>query len=540
MTQSKHGTIVARRQRATRQNAATSLTQQTATLTLASSAGTASSTTTQSRTAAEEASPRATLQSTAPNKWTVAAIVATGVFMATLDSSIVNISLPAIAHYFGIGLSGAIEWVVIAYLVVTAATLLTIGRLADMIGRKSIWSAGLVIFTIGSALCGVSPSLGWLIAARGFQGLGGALLMAISPAMLTSAFPPQERGRALGFNAVVVALGVSAGPTLGGIITESLSWRWIFFVNIPIGIIAFIATQRWLTEKRSYSHSRFDPIGAVLLGVGLAALTLGLSFGQEWGWGSPGLIATLLIAVVAIGSLLAIEPHITQPLIDFSLFRNRLFASANVTLVLSFLALFAVSFMLPFYLEELRGFSTLKAGLFLTPLPLTIAVVAPISGSLADKIGTRWLATTGLTLACFGLFFISQLDAQSSAFDIIWRLMLTGAGQGLFQSPNNSALMGSAPRERQGVASGFLATGRVVGQGISVALAGAIFASLGGAAAGAQLAAIDALHGRDSTQPRVVALQHTFAVAFHSAFIVCACIAAFGVITAMTRGKEAR
>src|SRR6266446_5751272 len=181
------------------------------------------------------------------NKWAVLAIVAVGVFMATLDSSIVNISLPTIAHYFGVPLNGAVEWVTIAYLVAVAGTLLTIGRLADMIGRKPIWVIGLVIFTLGSAICGVASSLGMLIAARAFQGLGGALLMSISPVMLTSAFPARERGRALGLNAVVVALGVSAGPTLGGIITDHLTWRWIFFVNVPIGIIGVIASIRVLT-----------------------------------------------------------------------------------------------------------------------------------------------------------------------------------------------------------------------------------------------------------------------------------------------------
>src|SRR3984893_5569741 len=208
------------------------------------------------------------------NKWAVLAIGAIGVFMATLDTSIVNISLPTIAHYFGVPLSGAIEWVIIAYLVVIAGVLLTIGRLADMIGRKPIWVAGLIIFTTGSAICGASVSLGMLIAARALQGLGGAFIMSIAPAMLTSAFPASERGRALGLNAVIVALGVSAGPTLGGIITENFSWRWIFYVNIPLGIIGIIATLRVLRESGSRGEGRFDPIGAILLAMGLVGLTL--------------------------------------------------------------------------------------------------------------------------------------------------------------------------------------------------------------------------------------------------------------------------
>jgi EmrB/QacA subfamily drug resistance transporter len=466
------------------------------------------------------------------NKWAVLAIVAIGVFMATLDSSIVNISLPTIAHYFGTALTGAVEWVIIAYLVVIAGVLLTIGRLADMIGRKPIWVAGLIIFTLGSAISGASVSLSMLIAARALQGLGGALIMAISPAMLTSAFPPQERGRALGMNAVIVALGVSIGPTLGGIITENFTWRWIFYVNVPIGIIGIIATLRVLTERFHRNPGRFDPWGALLLAIGLVALTAGLSFGQEWGWTSPLLICTLVISVIASVLLVIVEHRVSDPIIKFSLLQNRVFLSANVSLILSFLALFAVSFMLPFYLEELRNFSTEQAGLLLTPLPLTIAVLAPFSGALADRIGTRWLAAGGLTLACIGLVFISQLNAQSSVWDIIWRLALTGVGQAMFQSPNNSALMGAAPRGQQGIASGFLATGRVMGQSLSVALAGAIFASFGGATAGLLLVS------HHAAPAQIAALQQTFTNGFHAAFLTSAAIAAFGILTSLVRGRE--
>ncbi|HEU5441807.1 MAG TPA: MFS transporter [Ktedonobacterales bacterium] len=471
-------------------------------------------------------------------KWTVLAIVAVGVFMSTLDSSIVNISLPAIAHYFGVALGGAVEWVIIAYLVIIAAVLLTIGRLADLLGRKPIWATGLIIFTLGSALCGAAPSLELLVAARAFQGLGAALLFAVSPAMLTTAFPPHERGRALGLNAVVVALGVSAGPTIGGILTDQLTWRAIFYVNVPLGIAGTIATVKFLTERRPHGHARFDPAGALLLAIGLASLTLGLSFGQEWGWTSPALIASLAGAAVALVAMVVVERYAASPIVNFGLLKDRVFASANVSLVLSFLALFAVSFMLPFYLEELRGFSTQDSGFLLTPLPLTIAVIAPFSGTLADRIGTRWLAATGLAVACVGLVLISQLGPSSSLPDIIWPLVITGFGQGLFQSPNNSALMGAAPAGQQGTAAGFLATGRVVGQSVSVALAGAVFASLGGAAAGHRVAMLRAAGAGDAGQ--IAALQQTFTYGFQATFLVCAVVAAIGVFTSLVRGKEQR
>jgi EmrB/QacA subfamily drug resistance transporter len=467
-------------------------------------------------------------------KWAVLGIVAIGVFMATLDSSIVNISLPSIARYFGVPLNGAVSWVIIAYLVATAGILLTAGRLADMIGRKAVWVGGLILFTGSSALCGLAPSLGFLIAARTLQGLGGALLMSVSPAMLTTAFPARERGRALGLNSVIVSLGVSVGPTLGGLITAYFTWRWIFYVNVPVGIIGLILTLRVLTERLHRNPGRFDPWGAALLAIGLAGLTAALSFGQELGWGSPALIALLIVGMLALIALPFVEMRVPNPIIDLSLFRRRVFVSANLSLVLSFLALFAVSFMMPFYLEQLRNFPTEEAGLLLTPLPITIACIAPLSGSLADKIGSRWLAAVGLAICCVGLVFISQLNAQSSIFDIIWRLVLTGAGQALFQSPNNSALLGSAPREQQGSAAGFLATGRTMGQSVSVALAGAIFAGLGGSTAGAILASGHA-HGAQAS-----ALQQTFAHSFQITFLVCAAIAFIGVFTSLVRGKEER
>lgn len=488
--------------------------------------------------AQQDATPQAQQQKTQDDgqehasKWAIFSIVAIGVFMATLDSSIVNISLPSIARDFGVPLNGAIEWVIISYLVVTAAILLTAGRLSDMVGRKAIWTIGLFVFTAGSALCGAATSLGFLVAARAAQGLGGALLFSASPAMITNAFPAHERGRALGLNAVTVALGVSVGPPLGGVITAYLTWRWIFYVNVPIGIIGILLTLRVLTEKLHRNPGKFDPIGAVLLGVGLASLTAALSFGQELGWFSPIFIAGIVIGVVALGLIPFVEHRVANPIIDLKLLRNRVFLSANMSLVLSFLALFAVSFLMPFYLEQLRGFPTQIVGLLLTPLPIMIAIIAPFSGSLADRFGsTRWLASGGLAIACVGLILLSQLNAHSSVFDIIWRLVITGAGQALFQSPNNSALLGSAPPEQRGSASGFLATGRVMGQSLSVALAGAIFASLGGSAAGL---AIQKHMGNLST------LQQTFTISFRTALLVCACIAATGVFTSLVRGGGER
>jgi EmrB/QacA subfamily drug resistance transporter len=466
-------------------------------------------------------------------KWTMFSLVAIGIFMATLDSSIVNISLPIIARNFGVPLSGAVEWVIIAYLVATAAVLLTAGRLADMIGRKIVWTAGMILFTIGSACCGLAPSLGLLIAARTVQGVGGALLMSIGPAMLTSAFPAHERGRALGINAITVALGVSIGPILGGIITASLSWRWIFYVNVPIGLIGLVATLLVLKERIRLNAGRFDPLGALLIAVCMAGLTSGLSFGQELGWTSPLILAFLLAGIFTLIALPFVERRVRNPVIVLSLLRNRVFNSSIVSLLLSFLALSVATFLMPFYFEQLRSFSTIQSGMLLTPIPITLALIAPLSGSLADRIGSRWLTAGGLFIACIGLVLMSQLNEHSSLFDIVWRMILTSMGQGLFQAPNNSALLSSAPPDMQGSASGFMATARVMGQSLSVALAGAIFVGLGGATAGSTLAT-------HASNLQHISYQHTFDTAFQAAFLVCAALAAIGIGASLVRGKEER
>src|SRR2546421_8720011 len=247
------------------------------------------------------------------NKWVVLTLSGTATFMTTLDSSIVNIGLPSIAHAFGVPLSGNIEWVLIGYLVVIAAVLLTFGRLADMLGRKPLFLAGLAVFTFGSAVCGAAPSLGTLIAARCFQGLGAAAILCVNVAMITRSFPAAERGRALGINAVLIALGVSAGPTLGGILTQALSWRWIFYVNLPIGALALLAAWCLLTERYHLEPQSFDMPGAALLATGLAALTLGLSFGQEWGWSSLRFLGSIGISVAALARSACVERRGAAP-----------------------------------------------------------------------------------------------------------------------------------------------------------------------------------------------------------------------------------
>ena len=454
--------------------------------------------------------------------------------MTTLDASIVNIGLPAIAHAFKTPLDGAVEWIIICYLVMIGGLLLTFGRLSDIIGRSPIWMAGLVVFAIGSAACGAAPSLGPLIAARALQGLGGALIFSTSTAILSGAVPEAQRGHALGWGAVAIALGASAGPTIGGFLTAYETWRWIFYVNVPIAILAIVATLRLLPPRIEHGGGKFDPWGASLLAIALAALNLGLSLGQGWGWSSPRTLGTLLIGAASLAGGILAEQRSTDPIIDLQLFKNRVFISAVASLVCAMLALFAIGFLLPFYSEQLRGFPTRRTGLLLTPYPVAMAIVAPFAGALSDRIGSRWLAPLALAITALALLLLTQLDATTPTSAMAWRLALAGAGLGLFQAPNTSALMSAAPESEQGMASGVFATARITGQALSVAVAGAVFASLGGPAAGSAMA------GTPVGDPARPALEAEFLHAFHAALGTCAAFAALGAVAALFRGEERR
>ncbi|HEX4682447.1 MAG TPA: MFS transporter [Gemmatimonadaceae bacterium] len=459
----------------------------------------------------------------------VVALVCLGLFMTTLDSSIVNIGLPPIARAFDSPLDGAVEWIIICYLVTIGGLLLTFGRLSDIIGRSPVWLVGLIVFTIGSALSGAASSLGMLIAARALQGIGGALIFSTSAALLTDAVPKTQQGHALGWGAVATAVGASAGPTVGGFLTAYASWRWIFYVNVPIALVAVLASLRLLPPVIQHGGEKFDPWGAALLAIALSSLTAGLSFGQEWGWASARSLAVLSIGVVSLVGGTFAERRASAPIIDLRLFTNRTFLSAVVSLLCAMLALFAVGFLFPFYDEQLRGFSTNHTGLLLTPYPVAMAIVSPVAGALSDRVGSRWLAPLALAVTAVALLLMTQLDTTSTTLAIAWRLALAGAGLGLFQAPNTSALMSAAPDAEKGMASGVFATARITGQALSIAVAGAVFAGLGGAAAR------DALAVTAGTAANRHALETVFLHGFRAAFATCAGFAALGALAALFR-----
>jgi MFS family permease len=331
-------------------------------------------------------------------------------------------------------------------------------------------------------------------------------------------------------NALIVSLGTTAGPTLGGLITESLGWRWIFFVNVPLGLIGLLVAHRIFAFRGGARARPFDLRGAVAFGLGLASLSLGLSFASEWGWTSPPLILTLVVALVALGTVIVVDRRRRDPLVDLGQLFSRPIGLPLASFLFSILALFAVGFLLPFYMEELRGLTPLAAGLVLTPYSLGLAVAAPISGRLADRGHGLWLGSVGLGLAALGLILLAQIGTSTTFPEIALWLTVSGIGQGLFLSPNSNAIMGAVPADRSGTASGLIATTRVVGQAMSVAIAGAIFIGLGGAAAGATLAAGGAAGSSAET-----ALQGTFIAAMHAALLVSGLLAATGAVLSLAR-----
>lgn len=415
--------------------------------------------------------------------WWILISVGVGTFMSALDGSVVNTVLPVIREQFASDIA-AIEWVVVIYLLVISGLLLSFGRLGDLYGHKPVYLAGFVIFTLSSALCGFAQSAGMLVFSRGVQAFGAAMLMANSPAILTKSFPASQRGRALGLQATMTYLGLTVGPSLGGWLAHSFSWRSVFYINLPVSLLAFWLGTRFIPRELAQgsaaagSRERFDIPGALTFLAGLVALLLGLNQGHAWGWSSAPILGLLAAAVILLLVFVLIERRVSFPMLDLSLFRRPLFSISVSSALLNYIAIYSIIFLMPFVLIQARGMNSAQAGLLLTAQPLVMAIVAPVSGSLSDKIGSRIPTMLGMFFLAVGLALLSQIGPQSPTWFIALGLSVSGLGTGIFVSPNTSALMGSAPRNRQGIASGMLATARNVGMVLGVGLAGAILTTL--------------------------------------------------------------
>lgn len=408
-------------------------------------------------------------------KWWVLLSVAMGIFLSTIDGSIVNVSLPTLEEVFNTSFA-TVQWVVVSYLLVVTSLMLGVARLADMIGKRRIYLSGMVVFTIGSLLCGIAPSIGFLIGFRAFQGLGAVMMQALGMAIVTEAFPPTERGRALGISGTIVSLGISIGPTIGGLLIGSVGWRWIFLVNLPVGIVGFSLARRYIPDWRPPGGQRFDGVGAALLFGALICLAIGLTFGPTRGWQSPEITTLLIGALAGFLIFLMVEMRLREPMVDLRLFRDSLFSISLLTGFLVFVVL-AGLFIMPFYLERVKGYDPQQVGLFLVVVPVALGVTAPVAGSLSDRYGSRGISLLGLVIVVGACLSVASLETNTSAVGYIARLLPLGLGAGLFQSPNNSAIMGAAPRERLGMASGLLSLSRTMGQVTGLPLMGALFAS---------------------------------------------------------------
>jgi len=349
--------------------------------------------------------------------------------------------------------------------------------------------------------------------------LGGAMLLANAPAILTKSFPAAQRGQALGLQSTMTYLGLTVGPSLGGWLTSQFSWRAVFYINVPVGLFALWLSLRVIPRDAATENTeRFDAAGAFTFMAGLVALLLGLNQGHAWGWTFAPTLALLASAVILLGVFLFIERRVASPMLDLSLFRTRVFSASTASAVLNYICLYTVLFLLPFYLIQARGLDPAQAGLILTAQPIIMAIAAPISGTLSDRIGARLLSTSGMAIIAVGLFLLSRLGPQAPLGNVALGLAVVGLGTGMFVSPNTSALLGAAPLHRRGIASGILATARNVGMVLGVGLAGAIFTTVQaqGQALGSPTATFDGIH---------------------MGFLVAVGVAIAGALTSAVRGR---
>jgi EmrB/QacA subfamily drug resistance transporter len=397
--------------------------------------------------------------------------------MIMLDNTVVNVALPSIQRDLGIGLT-ELEWTVNAYALTFAVLMLSGGKLADFLGRRRVFLIGLVIFTLSSLVCGLATTGETLIGARTIQGVGAALMMPATLSIISATFPPHQRGMAIGIWAGVSAMALAIGPLIGGLITEHIDWSWIFFVNVPIGILGLIVGRLVIKESRDTSaEQRLDIPGLLASAIGLFALTFALIEANSYGWTDPLIIGLFALSAVALAAFVMLELHQRSPMLDLSLFRSSTFAGANVVALLVTLAMFGVFFFMSIYMQNVLGYSATKTGAAFLPMTILIILIAPIAGKSSDRIGSRALMTAGMLCLSASLVLFSRLGLDSTFWDIFPGLVVGGFGMALVMTPMTAAALGAVPVEKSGVGSGVLNTFRQVGGALGIAVMGAIVAS---------------------------------------------------------------
>ena len=456
---------------------------------------------------------------TSEQRWIVGS-VSFAAFMCTLDSSIVNISLPTIARFFNVG-TGAVSWVILAYLLAIVALLLPAGKLGDTWGQKRTFLLGYSLFTAGSLLCGVSPSLAFLIAARCFQGMGSALLITSAYAIVPRFMPKEATGWAFGLLATASALGVTCGAPLGGFITGFFSWRWIFLINVPVGVMAILAANRSIPAEAvrpgTGGLARFDIPGAALGAAGLLSLLLALNLGQELGWTSAPILAAFGAAAVLLPVFLLWERRRPEPSFDLRLLADRQFRAGVLASGMAYMAYAGNNFMMPFYLELGKRLTTQWVGPVMMVLSVVMMAVGPNAGRLSDRIPPKYLTTSGMFLA------MASFTAFSLSFPLpglvvpVAYLVLMGISFGSFFSPNNSQVMSLAPEGRHGVSSGLLVTMNNLSMALGICLMETVFTLMMPAG----------IRVKDLGQPAHAFPQGTLAGGYRAALlagaVICAC-----------------
>jgi len=425
-----------------------------------------------------------------------------GLFMVMLDNTIVNVALPSIRSDLGASVSG-LQLIVDTYILVFASLLLTAGALGDRYGRKRVFLIGLVVFTLGSALCGLAPSLPALVAARALQAVGGAALLPSTLAIIASTFPDaRERAQAIGLWSGVSGMALAAGPVLGGLLTDGFGWRSVFYVNLPVGTAAFLVASRTFAESRNPAARRLDLPGLLLGIAALGSLTFALIEGNSRGWSSPAIFSLLVVAAVGLVAFLVVESRRAEPMLDLRFFRDASFSSANLVAMLVGFALLGFVFFNTLYLQTVQDYTPFQAGLRTLPNTLAVVVAAPVAGRLASRLGYQVPVVTGTLLGGVALLSLTRIQPDTPYTALWWHYALLGTGLGLTISPVTAAAVAGMPREQAGVASAMTNTSRQVGGALGVAVLGAVVASRFAAELPARLAP---LHLPGAVQARVEA-----------------------------------
>ncbi|WP_342043331.1 MFS transporter [Bacillus sp. OTU2372] len=404
--------------------------------------------------------------------WYVVATVCIGAFVAALDASIINIALPSLQQQFHSQMN-EIEWVSLSYLLSLASLILIFGRLADIIGRRWLYIIGFGIFSISSLLCGFAPSLFILIISRVFQGMGAALLQANSVSIITFAAPKEDLGKAIGFQASAQGIGLSLGPVVGGTLLSFVNWKWLFFINLPVGIIGMILGVLFLPkDSMKINKINFDVLGSVFLIPSLITVIYILNMGLKMGWGSPLIVACYFISVLTSILFYRTERKKSQPLVDFTLFKHSYFTIGNLTSMMSFIIMYAVLLLTPYYLDHVKHLPVFQASFFITFVPIGMTISTPISGMMSDRLGPGLPSILGLAFATIGTLLLSFIGSTGTNILMCLGLFLAGAGIGMFTPPNNSNVMGKVPKNALGVSGGILNMSRTLGMGLGVTLGG--------------------------------------------------------------------